>query len=117
MLVMYVSTGRRPREALAVERVDFQTRERKILYTLPVMTRGQIEDGKPGEPILVNLSFCVKPCCSQQAVAIKARLLSTGAFNAVLVFEKEYSLSCNCFAKCLRPFLFVRKTTDHCHRR
>ena len=39
------------------------------------------------------------------------------AFNAVLVFEKEYSLSCNCFAKCLRPFLFVRKTTDHCHRR
>lgn len=115
MLVMYVSTGRRPREALAVERVDFQARERKIHITRN--DEGQIEDGKPGEPILVNLSSCVKPCCSQQAVAIKARLLSTGAFNAVLVFEKEYSLSCNCFAKCLRPFLFVRKTTDHCHRR
>ena len=58
MLVMYVSTGRRPREALAVERVDFQTRERKILYTLPVMTRGKLRMESQGNRyLLVSLAL------------------------------------------------------------
>ena len=52
---------------------------------------GQSEDEEPGEPILVKLSSCVKTCCSQQAVAITARLLTTGAFNAVLVFDSRPS--------------------------
>ena len=54
MLVMYVSTGRRPMEALAVEKVDFQTRERKIPYILPVMTRGKVRMESQGNRYFLN---------------------------------------------------------------
>lgn len=42
------------------------------------------KDGEQGEPILVKLSFSVKTCCSQQAVAITAKLLSPLASNTML---------------------------------
>ena len=54
MLLIYTSKGRCPREALAVEKVGFQTRKRKILYILSVMRRGKVRMESQGNRYLLN---------------------------------------------------------------